>query len=159
VKLVVAAVLAFGLLAGSAAAAKPTRFVVDLDDPAVEADLADVLTTACGAEITADVRGHVIVLLFTGRKAETRPEINVFGLHATFTNLDTGSTYSLVDVGPDIYSFDRMTGHLTIAITGRSLTGSGVIGRVVIDTVTGELISSAGNPQGDWVENACSALT
>jgi hypothetical protein len=66
---------------------------------------------------------------------------------------------SIVDVGPDIYSFDRTTGNLIVAITGRSLTGSGVIGRVVIDTVTGEVISSAGNPQGDWVENACAALT
>jgi hypothetical protein len=89
----------------------------------------------------------------------TRPEIDVFGTHATFTNVDTGATYSIVDVGPDIYSFDPATGHLTVAITGRSLTGSGVIGRVVIDLDTGEIVSSAGNPEGDWVENACTALT
>jgi hypothetical protein len=159
VKLVLAAVLAFGLLVGTAAAAQPTRIFVDLDDPAFEAELAGILTTACGADIAADTRGHVIVLLFAGRKGETRPEIDVFGTHAGFTNLETGATYSLVDVGPDIYSFDRTTGHLTVAVTGRSITGSGVIGRVVVDLDTGEVISVAGNEQGDWVENACAALT
>jgi hypothetical protein len=159
VLLALAAVLGFALFAGPAAAAKPTKIVVDLNDPAFEAELADILTTACGTEIAADTSGHVIVLLFGGRKGETRPEIDVFGLHATFTNVEKGATYSIVDVGPDIYSFDRTTGHLTVAITGRSLTGSGVFGRVVIDTVTGEVISSAGNPQGDWIGNACAALT
>jgi hypothetical protein len=159
VKVLSAAVVVFALLVGTAAAASPTKLVFDLNDPVVEADFAGILTTACGTEITADLRGHVIVLLFAGRKGETRPEIDVFGTHATFTNVDTGATYSLVDVGPDIYAFDRKTGHLTVAVTGRSLTGSEVIGRVVFDLDTGKIISSAGNPQGDWVENACAALT
>jgi hypothetical protein len=159
VKLVLAMVLAFGLLAGSASAAKPTKLVIDLDDPLVEADFEAILGSACGADIAADVRGHIIVLLFAGREGETRPEIDVFHTQATFTNVDTGATYSLIDVGPDIYSFDAATGHLTVAVTGRSLTGSGVIGRVVFDLDTGEIISSAGNPEGDWVENACAALT
>ena len=158
-KLLLVVVLALGLLAGSASAAKPTRIVVDLDDPVLEADLEATLGEACGADIAADARGHIIVLLFAGRKGETRPEIDVFHTQVTFTNLDTGSTYRLIDVGPDIYSFDAATGHLTVAVTGRSLTGSGVIGRVVFDLDTGEVISFAGNPQGDWVENACAALT
>jgi hypothetical protein len=159
VLVVLAAVLGFALFAGPAAAAKPTKMVVDLNDPVFEAELAGVLTGACGTEIAADMRGHVIVLLFAGRKGETRPEIDVYGTHATFTNVETGATYSIVDVGPDIYSIDRTTGYLIVAITGRSLTGSGVIGRVVFDTVTRQVISFAGNPQGDWVENACAALT
>jgi hypothetical protein len=159
VKFLLTVVLAVGLLAGSASAAQPTRIVIDLDDPLFEADLEAILGPACGADIAADASGHVIVLLFAGRKGETRPEIDVFHTQVTFTNLDTGATYQLIDVGPDIYSFDRATGHLMVAVTGRSLTGSGVIGRVVVDLETGDVVSSAGNPQGDWVENACAALT
>jgi hypothetical protein len=147
------------IVAGPAGAAKPTKFVIDLDDPALEAELSGVLTDACGAEIVADTRGHVIVLLFAGRRGDVRPEIDVFGSHFAFRNVETGATYTIVDVGPDIYFIDPSTGHLVVAITGRSLTGSGVIGRVVIDTVTGEVLSVAGNDQGDWVANACAALT
>jgi hypothetical protein len=159
VKFLFSALIAFAVLAGPAVAAKPTRTVVDLDDPAFEAEIGGVLSEACDAEIVADASGHVIISVFTDRTGEFKHELNVFGTHVTFTNADTGATYGLVDVGPDIYSIDRRTGHLTVAVTGRSLTGSGVIGRVVIDLETGEILSSVGNPQGDWVANACAALT
>lgn len=157
-KVLFAAILGFAMLTGPASAAAPTRIMVDLDDPAFEADVAGFLSDACGVEIEADASGHVIILLFSGHRGEVKPEIDVFGTHITFTNVGTGVTYRLVDVGPDVYSVDPESGHLTVAITGRSLTGSGVIGRVVVDLETGEVLSSKGNPEGDWVENACAAL-
>jgi hypothetical protein len=49
--------------------------------------------------------------------------------------------------------------NVVVAITGRSLTGSGVIGRVVVDLDTGEVLSVAGLAKGDFVENLCSELT
>jgi hypothetical protein len=159
VKFLLAAFLSAALLAAPALAAQPTRMVFDVDDPVLEAELGTLLSTACGTEIVADTSGHVIVMIFSGKRGELRPELDIFGSHFSFTNPDTGATYTIVDVGPDVYAVDRVTGHLTVAVTGRSLTGSGVIGRVVFDLDTGEAVFEAGNPQGDWVANACAALT
>jgi hypothetical protein len=147
------AMLAF---AGAAAGAKPTRVVVDLDDPVIEAEFAAQLTKACGTEIDADLSGRIISLVLD--KPDTGVvALDVFHIEATFTNPETGATFSLLDVGPDVY-FVR-DGQLFVAITGRSLTGSGVIGRVVIDLETEEAVFEAGKPVGDFVETVCQALT
>ena len=47
---------------------------------------------------------------------------------------------------------------MTIAITGHSTTGSGVIGRTVVDLDTGEIISSNGKVLGDFFTKLCAAL-
>ncbi len=147
------AMLAF---AGPAAGAKPSRVVIDLDDPAIEAEEAALVSEACGTEIDVDLSGRIIILVLD--KPDTGVvELNVFHIEATFTNPKTGATFSLLDVGPDVY-FVR-DGKLFVAITGRSLTGSGVIGRVVVDVETGEVVFEAGQPVGDYPEIVCEALT
>jgi hypothetical protein len=149
------AALAFS---ATAAAAKPVQFRVSLDDPELEADLVADLTAACGAPIAADTNGFVLVKLFDRKGGGGPLEINVFHLTATFRNLATGATAALLDVGPDRVTLDR-NGNVIVTIIGRSLTGSGVIGRVVIDAATGTVLSSSGHAVGDWVANACAELT
>ena len=155
--LAVVSVAALVFCAG-AAAAKPTQFRVSLDDPGLEAEIAADLTAACGAPIAADTNGFVLVKLFDRKGGGGPIEINVFHLTATFRNLATGATASLLDVGPDRVTVDR-DGNVIVAIIGRSLTGSGVIGRVVVDAATGAVLSSSGRAVGDWVENVCAELT
>lgn len=155
--LAVAAVAALVGCAG-AAAAQPTQFRVSFDDPELEADLATDLTAACGAPIAADTNGFVLVKLFDRKGGGGPIEIDVYHLTATFRNLATGATTTLLDVGPDRVTIDR-DGNVRVAIVGRSLTGSGVIGRVVVDGATGAVLSSSGRAVGDWVENVCSELT
>ena len=151
------ALLAVLALAGPAAGAKPTREVVDLDDPVLEAEEEAFLAEVCGTEIDVDLEGRIIVLIFDKPVNKGVVELNIFEFEATFTNPETGATLTLHDVGPDVYLV--RDGELFIALTGRSTTGSGVIGRVVIDLATGEAVFEAGKPVGDYVERVCEALT
>lgn len=139
-------------------AAKPDRFTIDLDDPDAEAFYAELLSEACGAEIAVDFEGSVRVLVFTDRHGNWKREINKYWIRDTFTNVETGASVLLKDVGPDLFWLSR-DGHLTLAITGRSLTGSGVIGRVVIDLDTGEVVHSAGKDVGSIADQVCPAIT
>ena len=157
-RLLAAVSIAALVLTGAAVAAKPTQFRVSLDDPVLEADLAAVLTDACGTAVTANTGGFILVKLFDRKGGGGPAEMSVFHLTATFTNVATGATTSLLDVGPDRLTFDR-NGNPIITIIGRSLTGSGVIGRVVVDATTGTVLSSSGRGVGDWVENVCAELT
>jgi len=145
------------MFAAPAVAGKPSRDVIDLDDPVLEAEEAAFLTEACGTEIDVDFSGRIIVLVFDKPASAGVVELNVFHIDVTFTNPETGATLSIHDVGPDV-NFIR-DGKLFVAITGRSITGSGVIGRVVIDLETGEAVFEAGRPVGNYVENVCEALT
>jgi hypothetical protein len=152
-----AAVMAVSLLVAAAAfAAQPTREVVSLDDPATEADLSAFLTAQCGTEIAVDLSGHVIILVFTDKNGDFVRELDVFEIQGTFTNPETGETTTIVDAGPDIVTLKDDS--LFVAITGRSLTGSGVIGRVVVNLETGEMVFVAGKRVGDFVANLCAEL-
>jgi hypothetical protein len=146
-------------LAFPAAAGKPVKFVVDLGTPANEAELAAIFTAACGAPISVAADGKVIVIVLDKPSARGVIEINAYEFHALVTNLSTGATTTIVDAGPDVLRIDPETGHLFVAITGRSTTGSGVIGRVVIDLDTGEVLSVSGNELGDPVEAICAEVT
>ena len=42
-----------------------------------------------------------------------------------------------------------------MAITGRSLTGSGVIGRTLVNLDTGEVVQESGRVVGSIVEQVC----
>lgn len=157
VLLTTAAVTAVSLLIVAAAfAAKPTREVVSLDDPAIEADLSAFLTAQCGTEIAVDLSGHVIILVFTDRNGDFVRELDVFEIQGTFTNAETGETTTIVDAGPDIVTVKDDT--LFVAITGRSVSGSGVIGRVVVNLETGEAVFVAGKKLGDFGANLCAEL-
>ncbi len=140
---------------GPAAADPPTGTVIDQDDPVFEAEIAALLTDECGVPVAADTEGRVIVFERTSQRV---PEMSVFHLRATFTNLETGQTARLIDAGPDQLRRDPRTGELSFAIIGRSTTGSGVIGRVVEDA-DGNVIFQAGREYGDWVAGVCAQLT
>jgi hypothetical protein len=147
------------VLAFPAAAGKPIKFVVDLGTPANEADLAAFLSDACGAPIAVEANGKVIIIVLDKPRAQGVLEINAYEFHALVTNLATGATTTIVDAGPDLIKIDPKTGHLLLAITGRSTTGSGVIGRFVIDLDTGEVVSVSGNDLGDPAQAICAEIT
>lgn len=87
-----------------------------------------------------------------------------FLLNSTYTN-DDGETWTFRDRGPDrVFIVDGVP---FLAITGRA-GGSGVIGHVVINLATGDVILQAGNPIGEGMpgdepgsvdDAACAALT
>ena len=112
------------LALGSAAfAGRPEVFKVSLDDPAVEAEEAAFVSGVCGFPVTVDAAGKIVVHVFSGGR---NVEIANFNIHATYTNPSNGKSYRLLDAGPD--RFFVRDGRTFVAISGRSLTGSGVIG-------------------------------
>jgi hypothetical protein len=145
------------VLVAPAAAATPTREVIDLDDPAAEAFWSEVLTDACGFEVAVDFEGTVTVHVFTDRRGDFRMEIDKYWIRDRFTNVETGATVLLKDVGPDQVRV-RNDGQVTLAIVGRSLTGSGVIGRVLYDLDTGELLQMSGREVGPIEDQVCPAI-
>ena len=152
------ALLLSALLAGPSLAAKPHMETINLDDPADEAFWSELLSDACGAPISADFWGSVRIKVFSDRQGNFKRQINKWFIRIRLTNTDTDASILIKDVGPDILWMNKQ-GELMLAITGRSVTGSGVIGRVVFNLSTGELVRSSGMELGDWIENACAALT
>ena len=88
--------------------------------------------------------GHIIV---HNEKRGSVQGLTVFHIAETLTS--ESGTYRLLDVGPDIV-FTR-DGTTYVAAVGRSLTGSGVIGRVVVNAETWEIVSVSGRLVGDEV--------
>lgn len=143
------------LAAVPASAARPERFVIDVSDPAYEADIEALLVAACGYAIEFDATGHIIVIIKSGTSRGVL-EVDAYNLHETFSA--NGRTLVVnVDAGPDLFRLNA-DGQLVVAITGRSITGSGVIGRVVLNLETFEIEFQAGNDQGDFIARLCSEL-
>ena len=142
------------LVATPALAAKPSREVFSLDDPLAEAFWSAELSAACDAPIVADFEGTVTVHQFTDRNGDFKREIDKFWARDTFTNTETGATIVLRDVGPDIYFVGR-DGAVYVAIIGRSLTGSGVIGRTLVNLDTGEVVRESGLVVGSLADQVC----
>lgn len=141
-----------------ALAAKPFMETTDLDDPALEAGLSAMLSDACGTDMSVDASGSVRVKVFADRNGDFRREIDKWFIRMAITNVETAESVLIRDVGPDIVWINR-DGDVMAAIVGRSLTGSGVIGRVLINLTTGEVERESGRNVGDWVANTCEALT
>ena len=145
------------MLVGAVAAAPPTKETFDMDDPGAEAFWSAVLTDECGFEVIADFEGSVTVHTFDRRVSQGTLSIDKYWIRDSFTRVSTGETIVLRDVGPDLWSLNA-DGELLLALTGRSLTGSGVIGRVVVNLDTGEVEHLAGKPVGSLAEQVCPAL-
>ena len=132
-------------LATPALGAEPRKpLVIDLNDPALDAEDSAFWTAACGFPVTAEVSGHIIV---HNEKRGAVQGLTVFHIAETLTS--ASGTYRLLDVGPDIV-FVR-NGTTYVAAVGRSFTGSGVIGRVVVNAETWEIVSVSGRLAGDEV--------
>ncbi len=145
------------LTTAGALGARPIKETINLDNPADEAWLSEYMTDECGFPVAADIEGRVTLHVFLDRDGEWQREIDKWWIRDTFTNVETGASILLKDVGPDVIRVDRQ-GRLTVAITGRSLTGSGVIGRVVIDIDTGEVLHVAGKDVGSMPDQVCAAI-
>lgn len=137
--------------------AKPTRDVIDIGTPDDEAGVAAFLSGLCGFPISASIDAQVTVLQFESGDGEFAREIDVYQIKQTFTNVETGESVFLHDVGPDIFWLNR-DGELMQAFVGRSLTGSGVIGRVVVNLDTGEELLRAGRDVGLFEVQVCEPL-
>jgi hypothetical protein len=84
----------------------------------------------------------------------------VWHVELEYINPVTGRSFKVHDVGPDKWYVDK-DGNVIHTITGRSVTGSGYIGHVVIDDETGEILSISGQPFnfGDADARACEKLS
>jgi hypothetical protein len=153
VTLVGLAVLA-GLAAAPALAGKPDRFVIDIGDPDFIAGGEAQVSADCGFAIDLEASGHIIVHVFGEHRRLL--EIDNYRMFQTYS-ANGKSVVVRPDAGPDIVWIGR-DGAVYLAITGRPITGSGVIGRTVINLDTGELVSSTGKDVGDFIENLCAAL-
>lgn len=127
----IAATLLVAMSSAVALGAKPT--IIDLNDPEFDADESVFWTQACDFPVTAQLSGHIIE---HNPKGGAVTDLVVYHIDETLTS--ESSTYRLLDVGPDI--FYTRGGVEYVAVVGRSLTGSGVIGRVEVNLETGEIV-------------------
>lgn len=139
-----------------ASAAEPQNpIVIDLNDPDLDGEESEFWTDVCGFAVTAEVSGHIIVHSEKNGAVHT---LTVF--HITERLTSANGSYFLVDVGPDI-GFTRQ-GVPYVAVVGRSITGSGVIGRVLVNEATMETAISGrlvGDKLfGDFTKPICRAL-
>ena len=141
--------------APAAFAGGPTREVVDLNDPQIDIDETAWATGWCGFPVVAQVSGRIQVKVFPEGRRATQ-ELDIYGIRVWYRNPANGKTAYLRDIGPD--RFFVRDGHPYVAVTGRSSNGSGVIGVVVIDMVTGDVVHSAGNDVGVFNDWFCGAI-
>jgi hypothetical protein len=153
---VLLSVLLSVVVAVPAFAAEPQNpLVISFNDPALDAEESAFWTRVCGFPVTADLSGHIIV---HNEKDGAVQTLVVFHITARLTSAN--GSYFLVDVGPDIF-FTR-NGVPYVAVVGRSITGSGVIGRVLVNEATMEITISGrlvGDELfGDFTKPICRAL-
>lgn len=116
------------LVASPVVAARPAIFSFADDDVADGEFFSDL----CGFEITSESSGHVI---FHNAKRGANDFISNWQINYWLHSAT--ASYHLVDAGPDMTH--RQAGADTFTVTGRSLTGSTVIGRLIIDLDSGEV--------------------
>ena len=153
--LIVAAVALLGV-APAAMAAGPSHSVDTFNDPQVDIDESVWASDLCGFAIDAQVAGHRSATEFavSGRSVVA---LYHYAIRITYTNVETGTTIRLRDVGPDrVFTKD---GRDYLAVTGRSTTGTGNIGIVIFDLETGEVVHQAGNDTGFFHDTFCDAIS
>lgn len=131
----------------STLAAGPTREVVLLEDSAVFDEVCP------GFPVRIDFTGKETYIVF-GEGARRVGEIDTYLYVTTYTNTQNGTSLSIRDSGPDRWYVDD--GRLYIAVTGRPTTSTGVIGVVIIDFETFDIVFQAGNE--DYVPTYFSTL-
>lgn len=157
---VVLAAMAALMLAGPALAARPTREIIDIGTPEIEALISANLSDWCGFEISVDADATIAVMVFSNNDGTFRREIDVGQVKWTLTNVATGVSIDTHNVGPDIYWVNR-DGVTMHAIIGRSYVvhdGIGFIGRVLLNEDTGEVLAFGGHFTGDIQQVVCDPL-
>ena len=101
-----------------ALAARPTREVIDIGTPEIELLIGANLTEVCGFEISVDADATLAVMVFSNNDGTFRREIDPGQVKWTLTNLATGVSIDVHNVGPDIYWVNR-DGESMLASIGR----------------------------------------
>jgi hypothetical protein len=142
--------------APAALAAGPEHWVDSLNDPQFDIDETAWASDWCGFEVDAQVSGHIRGHEFAadGRSVVA---LIVYGIRVVYTNVETGATVRLRDIGPD--RFFVKDGRQYVAVTGRSSNGTGVIGLVIFDLETDEIVHESGNDQGVFNDWFCDAIS
>jgi hypothetical protein len=148
------AVILGALATGSALAAQPDVFIVDNGSPESEAAHEASLSAVCGYPIDVEGGGKAVVHVFDGN-----PRLLEIANYELFYWFSANGKTVVVrpDAGPDVV-WVGTDGHVYLAIVGRSVTGSGVIGRTVVDLTEFELVSIKGRELGDFHAWVCAAL-
>lgn len=148
-----AAILLALVLVVPVLAARPT-IVNFADDDVAEGAF---YTTLCGFPVTADLSGHVV---FHNEKRGANNFIANWNINIWLHSAN--GTFHLLDAGPDMEH--RQAGTTYVAVVGRSLTFSTVIGRTTINLDTEE-VEFHGNLVGEepldpeWYAPICEALS
>jgi hypothetical protein len=111
-------------------------------------------TCPSGEELILHVEGWSQIRTFSN---SNRVELEVFHVVHTWRN-SAGETFVDREIGPDRYYIDKNTGHLILASTGK-LSFAGVMGQIVTDLTTGDVIFVTGPGFPDHLALACAALT
>jgi hypothetical protein len=117
-------------------------------------DVPTPFTCPNGEELNLHVEGWFQVRVFSANSS--RVELDVFHVAHTWSN-SAGQTFVDREIGPDRYYIDRTTGHLMLASTGR-LSFAGIMGQIVTDLTTGEVLFVTGPGFPDHLTSACAAL-
>src|SRR5215212_10239034 len=157
---VVLSAMASLILAGTALAAAPTREIIDVGTPEIEALISANLSDVCGFEISVDADATIRVMIFSNNDGTFRREIDPSQIKWTLTNVATGVSIDTHNVGPDIYWVNRdgVTMHAIIGRSYLSHDGIGFIGRLLLDADTGEVLAFAGHLTGDLQQLVCAPL-
>jgi hypothetical protein len=156
---VLAILASLALMLGAAPAvlaAGPTHATDNLNDPQIDIEESAWATGWCGFAVDADIAGHRSSTEFSG-DGRSVVALYHYAIRVTYTNVETGAVIRLRDVGPD--RFFVKDGRDYVAVTGRATTGSGVIGIVIIDLETGEIVHQAGNDVGQFNDQFCDAIS
>jgi hypothetical protein len=136
------------VFAGTPADGNGNKQVFPVDEP---------FTVDCGTQqLTGTATGWLSLRFFP---QPHNPNAALEGFHVVLTYRNSaGETYTFVEVGPARVWFDFQTSQFFVDLIGRS-AGSGLIGRLVVNFDTGEVVFFKGNPVGPSDEIACETLT
>ena len=147
--------LALGLALPTAVMAAPPEIVrVDVDDPVIEAADGAELSGECGVPVVADYGGGWTIHVSEGGR---HLQVTNYHFQGTFTNPDNGQVVRFNDAGPDRVWMQG--GHVILATTGRSTTGTGTIGVLVVDLDTGDVVKQSGRVIGTVFDDLCDRLS
>jgi hypothetical protein len=119
-------------------------------------DAPDPFTCPNGEELILHVEGW-IQLRFFPEPNNPHVELDNFHVVHTWSN-SAGDTFVDQEILAEHYYFDRTTGDLILAFTGK-LSFLGIVGRLVIDLDTDEVLFVTGPGFPDHLARACAALT
>ena len=149
------ALLIMAAAACPAMAARPTREVIDIGTPELEALISADLTQLCGFEIAVSADQTVTVMVFADNEGTFRREIDQWQLRWTVTNVETGASIDVHSVGPELFWVNR-DGVTMHAFVGLALLG--YTGRELSNLDTGEILQTSGHFVGDIEQVFCEAL-